>query len=314
MKLKDPYPSLRLRPGEVVRVKSFEEICVTLKEDGTTEGLAFQAEMHKYCGRTFRVFRRVKKLIIENVNTGLRGIRNTVILDGIECNGTAHGDCCRACFFLWKEAWLARADHQRQEKPWSDNLIVSERGKVDLAIPPSSKACQSISLINATCPLSRFSLKPYIWDIKDNSSRLPRSLFLLSVSLARKILRIFRIRTPSKLGGTQEKTPSADFDLKPGDIVEVRSLDEIRSTLDKSGKNRGLGFTREMKRFCGSQLAVLKPVDQIIVEGTGEIRQISHTVILKEGNCDGSAHSWCPRNCYLLWRKAWLRKISHRTD
>ena len=314
MKFKDIYPTLKLRSSEVVEVKSFEEICATLGEGGTTDGLPFQAEMRKYCGRTFKVFRRVKKIIIENANTGLRGIRNTVILDGVICDGAAHGSCCRACYFLWKEAWLTRADHQRQAKPQLDKLLVIEGEKIAQASKPSSTPCQSLSLITATYPLSRWSLKPYIWDITDNASQLPRRLFLLTVSLTRKILRIFGVQLSNKLSSPQEKTPAADFDLQPGDMVEVKSLDEIRITLDDSGKNRGLGFTREMKRFCGRQLAVLKPVDRIIIEGTGEMRRISHTVILEKGNCDGSAHNSCPRNCYLLWRKVWLRKLPHKSS
>jgi len=59
-------------------------------------------------------------------------------------------------------------------------------------------------------------------------------------------------------------------------------MEEIKTTLDSSGKNRGLGFTKEMKKFCGQKFAVLRPIDQIIIEGIEEIRGLSNTVILKE--------------------------------
>jgi hypothetical protein len=310
MKNRDAYSTLKFRPCEVVRVKSYAEISGTLRKDGALDGLPFQAEMQKYCGQTFRVLRPAKKLIIENSDTGLRGIKNTAILDDVVCDGAAHGGCSRSCFLLWKESWLTRADGQRQEAPRLDERRIIEGGNtVQTLAPAATTPCQSISLIKATYSLSRWSFKPYIWDITENTSQLPRKLGLLTVSLVRRVLSLFRVRLPNKLINPQERTPSAEFVLQSGDLVEVKSFEEIRTTLDYFGKNRGLAFTNEMKRFCGRRLAVRKPVDQIIVEGTGEMRRISHTVILNNGLCDGSAHSWCARNCYLLWRKVWLRKI-----
>ena len=202
-----------------------------------------------------------------------------------------------------------RAVYQREEGAQLDTRIVTHGG--NFSQPPQSSAapCQSISLITATYPLSRWSLKPYIWDITNNTSQLPRIFFCKAVSLGRRVWGSFGARRPNKLDSPQERTPYADFALQPGDAVEVKSLEEIRATLDSLGKNRGLAFTREMRRFCGQKLSVLKSVDQIIVEGSGEMRRISHTVILKGGNCDGSAYSSCRRNCYLLWRKVWLRKL-----
>jgi hypothetical protein len=62
--------------------------------------------------------------------------------------------------------------------------------------------------------------------------------------------------------------------LRPGDMVEVLSAQEIFSTLDGQDKNRGLRFTREMQKFCGKRFRVYKKLDKIILEATGELRTI----------------------------------------
>jgi len=306
--MKNRYPALNLHRGESVRIRNYEEIASTLGDDGTLEGLPFQAEMQKYCGQTFRVLQPIKKLIIENANIGLRGIRNTVILEDVNCVGESHASCSRYCFFLWKEAWLSRSSPRSQAGSGIQGL--PDTGSEGNARPPVAPSfyCQSVGLERATFAVSIWNLRQYLWDITDNRYPLPRRISLLSISLARRIWRLTRRRFPIRLSGLLEKTPSADFDLQPGDLVEVKCLDEIRATLDDSGKNRGLAFTKEMKRFCGRKFSVLRTVDRIIIEGTRENRKLAHTVILKDANCDGSANFSCPRYCYLLWRKIWLRK------
>jgi len=291
-----------------VKIRDYEEIASTLADDGTLEGLPFQDEMQKYCGQTFRVLQSVKKLIIENANTGLRGIKNTVILEGVNCFGESHGGCSRYCFFLWKEAWLSRSSPGSQAGSGIQGLPDTGFGGNARPPAPPSYCCQSVGLERATFVVSIWNLRQYLWDITDNRYPLPRRISLIFISLARRIWRLTRRRFPIRLSGLLEKTPSADFDLQPGDWVEVKSLREIRATLDDSGRNRGLAFTKEMKRFCGRKFSVLSAVDRIIIEGTGENRKLAHTVILKDANCDGSANFSCPRNCYLLWRKIWLKK------
>lgn len=308
MKHKYTDSNLKLSHGEVVRVKSYNEICATLGEDGALEGLPFQTEMQKYCGHIFKVLRPVKKLIIENTNAGLRGIANAVILDGVVCDGAAHGGCSRSCFFLWKEAWLARAGCQKKYGFWVDNRSTIEAEKSIQTFSLKASSCQSISLIRATNRISRWSLRPHIWDMQDEKLQLSAIIFRIVVSLSRHARRLFRIQPPPGSTSPQGRTPTANFDLQAGDVVEVKKLGEITVTLDASGRNRGLAFTKEMRKFCGSRLTVLRNVNQIIIEGTGEVRRISHTVILKDGICDGSAHYSCRRNCYLLWRKVWLKK------
>lgn len=99
--------SCHLRPGDFVEVLSENDIVATLDENGALEGLPFTLEMHKYCGGKFRVLSRVDKLIIEATGR-MRRLRDAVILEGVTCDGQAHGRCRSTCFLLWKEAWLRK--------------------------------------------------------------------------------------------------------------------------------------------------------------------------------------------------------------
>ena len=51
-----------LRVGELVEVKSVDEILATLDERGSLKALPFMPEMLKYSGKRFRVSRRAIKL------------------------------------------------------------------------------------------------------------------------------------------------------------------------------------------------------------------------------------------------------------
>ena len=62
--------------------------------------------MSAYCGKRFTVFKRVERVYLEE-SKQMRRLRNTVLLDGVLCDGLLR-DCDRACFFFWREAWLRR--------------------------------------------------------------------------------------------------------------------------------------------------------------------------------------------------------------
>ena len=101
------------------------------------------------------------------------------------------------------------------------------------------------------------------------------------------------------------------LNLQPGDLVEIRSEKEIFCTLDRSQKLNGLAFQPEMRHFCEKRYKVFKRLERIIVESTGEKRNLrSPTVILEGVICDGTEHGGCDRSCYLFWREEWLRKVS----
>lgn len=102
------YKPLSLQPGELVEVRSVKEIFDTLDAKGNLRGLRFVPEMVKFCGKRFRVYKRLDKIILEATGE-LRRIKTpTVLLEEVFCDGTAHGGCDRSCFCFWREQWLKR--------------------------------------------------------------------------------------------------------------------------------------------------------------------------------------------------------------
>ncbi len=109
-----PDESLGLRPGEWVEVKSVEEILSTLDGNRRHRGLLWMTGMRKYCGKRFRVYKRVDTIMLET-NGELRKMKHTVLLEGIMCDGIAFGGCDRSCFHFWREAWLRRVPEQKAQ-------------------------------------------------------------------------------------------------------------------------------------------------------------------------------------------------------
>src|SRR5271167_1231405 len=106
--------AVRLRPGDLVEVKAPEEILQTLDADGTLGQLPFMPEMVEFCGKRFRVSKRVLKTCYytERTATGFRKFRtdDVVLLDGLRCSGNAHDGCQKACTIFWREAWLRKIE------------------------------------------------------------------------------------------------------------------------------------------------------------------------------------------------------------
>jgi len=107
-----------------------------------------------------------------------------------------------------------------------------------------------------------------------------------------------------------------DQDVKPlnlqvGDMVEVRSLREITSTLDEKGKFKGLYFMPEMEEFCGKQFKIFKIAEKIKLETNGELRKLRSPSYFLEGvHCSGIFQGGCDRACFHYWREEWLIKVS----
>ena len=98
---------LHLKPGEFVEVRSEKEIFSTLN-GAKYKGLSFMPEMLKFCGNKFKVLKRVEKYIVEGEQSRSIRPKNTVMLDGVFCDGSWHGGCDRTCYCLWREKWLKR--------------------------------------------------------------------------------------------------------------------------------------------------------------------------------------------------------------
>lgn len=99
---------LNLKTGEMVRVRSKEEILDTLDAEGKLKGCSFLNVMLPYCGTTQKVFKPVVRFVDER-NYKIKNARGIVLLEGIMCAGTEfYGNCDRSCLFFWREEWLER--------------------------------------------------------------------------------------------------------------------------------------------------------------------------------------------------------------
>ena len=100
--------SLNLKPGDMVRIKSKEEILPILDGWRRYKGCMFMDEMWPYCGQVHKVSKKVNFLLDER-DMKIKKCKDTVILDGLICQGSwPFKECDRSCFFFWKEAWLEK--------------------------------------------------------------------------------------------------------------------------------------------------------------------------------------------------------------
>jgi hypothetical protein len=300
--------TLNLRLGELVEVRSLSEILATLDAQGTYESLPFMPEMVEHCGKRFKVSKRTDRTCVEGFRA--RGMKQTVLLENLRCDGGAHDGCKRRCMFFWKEAWLKRVDGGADLKPSSPAVLDSASLKT--YIPEEERYfCQSTELHKATFGLSVWrNIKTYLKDLRFGNFTILQLLKALFVSLDRHLRPQAKGTAYSNLYGTLTKTPTESLNLQPGDLVEVKSKEEIAATLDPHGRNRGLVFAPELQPYCGSRYRVFERADRIILEMTGKMVELKNTVTLENGICDGMCRRACPRGSYMLWREIWLKKAT----
>lgn len=153
---------LRLRVGETVEVRSESEIAATLDENGKYDGVSFMPEMRKFCGLRFRVFKRAHKVCVEGY--GVRRLTNSVLLEDVRCDGTAHAGCQRACLIFWKKAWLKETNDAAIVR--SDNVGASANVIPQVGDTKSQVfSCQSTELSTATASLPWWDVGQYASDI-----------------------------------------------------------------------------------------------------------------------------------------------------
>ena len=318
---------LGLRPGELVRVRSASEIFATLDDRGTLDGLPFMPEMLKYCGRALPVTQRADKTCAGD--GVVRRMYNTVHLQNVRCDGSAHDGCQAACLMFWKEAWLERLENGGAPAP--SDLDEEEQAYVAGILQPATKEthedgtqryrCQATDIPSATEPLRFRQADQYVRDLQNWSLRkIVRGLIIELFNLwqgfsERHLPNPLRIaggrRYPFVVGKLGKgETPSAKLALRPGDLVRIKSKEEIVATLDRTNRNRGLSFDGEMSNYCGRTARVRARVNRLIEESTGEMIDIQSDCIILEGViCAADYHRFCSRAIYPYWREIWLDKI-----
>jgi len=338
----DRRQKLNLCRGEVIDVRTEQEILSTLDDNGELEGLPFMPEMLPFCGKRFRVYRRADKTSDTINNAGLRRLKDCVHLEDLRCGGEAHGGCQARCLLFWKEAWLKRSSGNGiSAKPaLSDSggnvtrcTISKLMEKTRKATPEEASedvrySCQATELLRATTPLSPHELGPYLRDLWSRNVSIREFLRAMLFAAFRKLIRIggYRIwvwvydRVHQLTGGspypyrqgTLTTTPTATLNLQPGELVQVKSQEEILKTVDTRNRNRGLYFDVEMVRFCGGKYRVLQKVEKIINERTGKMIRFSTPPVMLEGvTCRSEVSEgklFCPRSIHSYWREVWLQR------
>jgi hypothetical protein len=331
--------------GDVVEVKSAEEILAGLDDRGERDSLQFMPEMLKFTGQQF-VVDSISFKTCDTVNiTGLHTMENTVHLTGLRCDGSAHGGCQAECLIFWKTDWLTRVPKNgRPEAEAVTSKLTTEapsqtgctperltevalgacrRQDSEVAADEQVYSCQATELpraIGDVVPL--WNVGQYVDDVRYGNSSVGHVLkgividiFNLAQAASRRLLpRWLRIKGgvkyPFIVGQARKSPPVVTLDLEPGDWVRVKSAEEISRTLDKDYRNRGLYFDREMMKYCGRTVQVLRRVDQIVEEKTGRmIKMKTPCVILTGGVCTADFHRSCPRAIYAYWREGWLERV-----
>lgn len=117
-----PSAKLDLRPGDLVRVKPYNEILTTLDENSHNRGMCFDPEMVPYCGGEYRVLSRIHT-IIDETSGRMRHLKNEcIVLENVVCKAcyAKHRRFCpRSIYPYWREIWLERV----QQRSDSDILL-----------------------------------------------------------------------------------------------------------------------------------------------------------------------------------------------
>jgi len=97
-----PRRDLGLQPGDLVRVKPYDEILATLDT---------RLSLVPYCGKVFRVSACVERFVDEKSGQMRRMKTPAVMLDGVTCKALYSGRrifCPRGIHLWWREIWLER--------------------------------------------------------------------------------------------------------------------------------------------------------------------------------------------------------------
>jgi hypothetical protein len=304
--------SAKLRRGDFVEVKAADEILDTLDANGTLEQLPFMPEMLEFCGKRFEVSEHVISMCHSGFNPGMRVFRtdDVVLLDGLRCSGANHDGCQKACMIFWREAWLRKVEGGAAPAVLSSERNEQLRARLKTSTGPKTYFCQASELLKAT---NESSLKERLGkcytEIRAGNCNILGMARRIGIWLLWRIRRVI-FGTYAYARGNKKSTPVGELNLQPGERVQVKSMASIIETLNEYARNRGLLFFPNMRSLCGSEQKVERRLEKIIVDGTGEMRQLHNTVYL-EGSCCRCAQlalGGCSRHEFAYWREIWLER------
>lgn len=339
--MKRKVQRLNLRAGEIVEVRGRDEILATLDSNGALDRLPFMPEMLRYCGKRFRVYKRADKTCDNIKSWSMRRMVDSVFLQDVRCDGANHGGCQADCLIFWKEAWLKRVENESaslvpRPSPGAgcnlDTLLQSTNAKSPDNGGTPTYSCQATQLLEFTSNLPWWDVRQHLRDITSGNlkpecggpSKSDRVLetVLSAITVLRGLIistfnaiQAHRHTSPYPfIEGTTAKAPPGNLNLRPGELVKIKSKEEIIATLNDSNRNRGLLFEGEMLRHCNGIYKVRRRVSQIIDEKTGKMMDMKNPcIILEDVFCQGDNHNYCPRAIYSYWREGWLERAANET-
>ncbi len=343
---------MSMRAGDCVEVRSKEEILRTLDKQGRLDGLPFMPQMFQYCGKRFQVYKRAHKTC-DTISAAhpSRRLPDGIHLN-LRCDGKAYGGCQAACLIFWKEQWLKPAglgtgagSQELLADASHDTSKVADYRCTEEDIRRASRAnskqggdtvyvCQATQLLHYTRPLSWWDLRQYLEDyMSGNASvwRMVRGFIYVSFMTAtldsnrfgapaRWLYDRFQAlwgglpfpRRPGELPADQQ-APTVTLNLQPGELVRIKSFPEIRKTIHRNNKNRGLAFDAELVPYCGRTYRVRARVERFINESTGKLETLkTPAVILEDVFCRARyspCRMFCPRSIFSWWREIWLERL-----
>jgi hypothetical protein len=314
-----------LRHGDLVEVRSAAEILATLDERGMLHGLPFMPEMIRYCGRRLVVDKRAERLCDTTYPLASMVLPDTVLLGKIRCDGSGHDGCQADCRLYWKIAWLRPPGTGEPVSPEDDaasraalaQLVgANTRRTIEVDGQPSLRyQCQATELHPASRRLRITDIRGYLRVYTSGNVSLARFVRVMARAAIEEPMRKLRLTPWVHVPGTTARsTREPPLNLQPGDLVQVKSREEIAATLTPEGRNRGLWFDREMLPYCGGTYRVKQRVTRFIDDRSGGkmIELKSDCVTLEGVVCSGelSPVRWfCPREIQSFWREVWLRRV-----
>jgi hypothetical protein len=104
-----PMQKHEIREGDIVRVRDYRDIVKTLNDEWKNRGLYFDAEMVPYTRGTYKVLKRVNRIIDEKTGKLLTFKNECLILEGVVCQAR-YAKCRKLCprgyYLYWRDIWV----------------------------------------------------------------------------------------------------------------------------------------------------------------------------------------------------------------
>jgi hypothetical protein len=347
----------KLRVGNWVEVRSKEEILRTLDKGGRMEGLPFMPQMFKYCGRRFQVYKRAHKTCDTVTGTGGRrlpsGIHLDLRCDG-QAYGGCQAAClifwkeawlkpvAAEGVAVWESGSSAAGQAAQSAEATScteHDVLAATRVQGQSDSKGARYSCQATELPRFTTPLPWWDQSQYLEDYRSGNVSLGR-IFCGLVYVcyyhgtqawrdkigipSRWLYDLFQslsdgVPFPRRKGRLPigQPAPMSDLNLQPGELVRVKSYEDILATLDTTTNHRGLKWDAELVPYCGGTYRVQARIERFLDEKTGRLISLKIPAVILENVCCQARYSYCrmfcPRSIYSWWREVWLDRVVDRT-